>query len=370
MNPVVRRKPGRIVKVIPPAMTFDALDFFAGSGLVSTALHPFFDVVWANDIDSRKAAIYRANHSRGKFVEDDICRLDGSKLPSAALSWASFPCQDLSLAGKQNGLDGPRSGLVWEWLRVMDEMRRAPRLIVAENVNGLITSENGSHYKKIHEALVARGYRVGAIILDGRMWVPQSRVRVFIVAVQKKLRIPARVTSDSPNWAHSDSLVKAARGLEEWVWWHLPQPRNRPKRIEDIIELDVEMHSSVLSKQNVKLIPERHIERLNASDHGIATGYKRVRNGHQVLELRFDGLAGCLRTSRGGSSRQYVAIRTETGIRTRLLTISEAAALMGVPTDYRLPTAYNDAYTALGDAVVVPAVRFLARHLLWEILRG
>ena len=95
--------------------------------------------------------------------------------------------------------------------------------------------------------------------------------------------------------------------------------------------------------------------------------YKRTRKGRQVLELRFDGIAGCLRTPEGGSSRQILVITENGDIRTRLLTVRETARLMGAPDDYKLPGSYNDGYKAMGDAVAVPVARFLAENLLAPI---
>ncbi len=115
-------------------------EFFAGSGLVAYGLRGLFSPVWANDISEQKAAVYRANFSKKHFVLDDIKNISGAKLPPADLSWASFPCQDLSLAGNMGGINAERSGLVWEWLRVLDEMPAAPRVLALENVTGLLLS--------------------------------------------------------------------------------------------------------------------------------------------------------------------------------------------------------------------------------------
>ena len=106
------------------------LDFFAGSGLVTEALRHDFEAVWANDCSEKKAQVYQCNH-RGHFFDPRSIELvSGAKLPDAEMSWASFPCQDLSLAGNLDGIRGERSGMVWEWLRVMEEMgERRPRII-------------------------------------------------------------------------------------------------------------------------------------------------------------------------------------------------------------------------------------------------
>jgi hypothetical protein len=69
----------------------------------------------------------------------------------------------------------------------------------------------------------------------------------------------------------------------------------------------------------------------------VAPGYKRIRFGRQVLELRFDGVAGCRRTARGGSSRQVLVLRRERSLQTRRLTVREAARRMGAPETYQIP---------------------------------
>ena len=86
--------------------------------------------------------------------------------------------------------------------------------------------------------------------------------------------------------------------------------------------------------------------------------------------MRFDGLAGCLRTPRGGSSRQVIAVAQDGQVRTRLLTPREAARLMGLPESYRLPGAATSALQVAGDGVAVPVVRWLAQELLEPLLDG
>ena len=105
----------------------------------------------------------------------------------------------------------------------------------------------------------------------------------------------------------------------------------------------------------------------------VGTVYKRTRddkNGDKVqrAEIRFDGVAGCLRTPAGGSSRQLVVIVEEESVRSRLISSRETARLMGLPENYELPENYNEAYHLTGDGVVVPVVRHLATHVLEPIL--
>ena len=84
--------------------------------------------------------------------------------------------------------------------------------------------------------------------------------------------------------------------------------------------------------------------------------------------MRFDGLAGCLRTPRGGSSRQTVVVVDDGRVRSRLLSPREAARLMGLPDSYRLPHPTTAALHVAGDGVAVPVVRWLAQGLLEPLL--
>jgi DNA (cytosine-5)-methyltransferase 1 len=342
------------------------LDFFAGSGLVSTGLEPYFRLVWANDNSEQKAAVFTANHPESRFILANIETIDGRAVPAATLSWGSFPCQDLSLAGKLGGLKSHRSGLVWHWLRVMDEMPIRPPVVVAENVIGLVSADEGNHYRALHTALTERGYRVGAVVIDASHWVPQSRKRVFIVGVDSGSRTTG-LEAESPNWGHPAPLVKAARGLPAWIWWRLPMPPARGQSLREVIDTGAPVDHPDRTGYLLSLVPPRHLNILNAlPSRGILAvpGYRRIRNGKQVLELRFDGLAGCLRTPSGGSSRQVVVLKENKRFTTRLLTVAETAALMGAPPGYSIPGSYNDGYAAMGDAVALPVVRFLAQHLL------
>ena len=101
--------------------------------------------------------------------------------------------------------------------------------------------------------------------------------------------------------------------------------------------------------------------------------YKRTRldeNGHKVqrAEVRFDDVAGCLRTPAGGSSRQVILVVDGDRVRSRLISARETARLMGLDEDYELPRNYNEAYHLTGDGVTVDVVRHLAENLLGPLL--
>lgn len=338
-------------------------EFFAGSGLVAYGLQGMFTPVWANDISEQKAAVYEANLGNDYFKLGDIKDIKGDSLPFAHLSWASFPCQDLSLAGSLGGIHASRSGLVWEWLRILDEMGKKPKILLLENVSGLLSTNGGNNYRTLHMALVDRDYDCGAIVLNASYFVPQSRPRVFIIAVQRGCKIPDELIGSGPCWLHSKAAADLGGSLPGWIWWRTERPPHRREWLKDIIKENIPFDKDHI----LKLIPERHQKRLDEFETVYATGYRRTRHGEQQLELRFDGIAGCLRTPEGGSSKQYLVVKKNGETHARLLTVREAARLMGAPDSFILPGSYNDGYKAMGDAVAMPVARFIGERFLTKI---
>ena len=195
-------------------MTF--YEFFAGAGMVRLGLGPDWTCLLANDNDVDKAASYARNFSVHDLKIDDVACLTAADLPGHAdLAWSSFPCQDLSLAGGRAGLGGARSGTFWSFWGLMMALRaagRAPRLVVIENVCGLITGHGGKDFVALCDAFTEGGYRVGVMVIDAKFFVPQSRDRVFIIGVDATLPIPASIVVDQPALPfHDNAVVKALR---------------------------------------------------------------------------------------------------------------------------------------------------------------
>jgi DNA (cytosine-5)-methyltransferase 1 len=219
---------------------FRALDFFAGSGLVRLGLQSEFETVWANDNCPKKRAVYEENYPNDSFCPLDIQEVSGADLPSADLAWASFPCQDLSLAGNLHGIkSGTRSGLFWEWVRILDELEekgRRPPVLVAENVIGFLVAHESQHFRLAYEALRKRGYWLGAVVIDAELFVPQSRPRAFIIAVTEGTNLRGFTQRLPSAGFHPSAVTKAAFlvGDDDWVWWSLPMPSGRTSLISDL----------------------------------------------------------------------------------------------------------------------------------------
>ncbi len=344
--------------------------------------------LFANDVDPGKAATYRANFAdapdaAGHFHQGDVWALGPDDLPGRAdLAWASSPCQDVSLAGARAGLAGGRSSAFFGFWRLIEGLAaqgRAPRTLVVENVSGLLTSNGGRDIHALGAALAAQGYCFGALEIDAARFLPQSRPRVFVIATRDPP--PATLVGEGP---FQTRAVKAAAArlpaalAAHWIWWRTAAPPARNTDLAALLEDDaaVDWHSPERTLRWLALMAPLHLARLEAArargERVVGAVYRRMRveAGVKVqrAEVRFDGLAGCLRTPRGGSSRQVIVAVEAGQVRTRLLSPREAARLMGLPESYVLPKAATSALQVAGDGVAVPAVRWLARELLEPLL--
>jgi DNA (cytosine-5)-methyltransferase 1 len=371
---------------------FTFFEFFAGGGMARAGLGDAWQCLFANDFDPKKAAVYRDNWGAAELLCSDVAdvRLDDLK-GAPDLVWGSFPCQDLSLAGDRRGLGRPtanqatRSGAFWPFWKAVTDLAaagRPPTVLVLENVLGILTSNRGRDFAAVSEVLVDAGYRVGALVVDARWFLPQSRPRVFLIAVHGSRALPNRITTRAPDERWAPPMLKTAherlpeRVRRNWVWWNLPRPKAHPQRLFEVLEEepgDVRWHSPIETQRLLGMMSPLNLAKVErAVESRIRTAgtlYRRTRPSaaggrHVRAEVRFDDVAGCLRTPSGGSSRQKLLIVENGSVRSRLLSGREAARLMGLPDSYRLPPRYSDAYHVAGDGVAVPVVRHLARHII------
>jgi DNA (cytosine-5)-methyltransferase 1 len=357
-------------------------EFFAGGGLARLGLEPDFRCVFANDFDAAKANAYSRAFGDDDLRPGDIWALDSADLPGkAALAWASFPCQDVSLAGARGGLSAPRSGAFWGFHRLIEKLNsegRAPDVLALENVTGLLSSHGGADFAALITALDKLGYRAGALEIDAALFTPQSRPRVFVVAAR---HAPPQLCVSGPTEPfHSPALRAAVARLPEkvrahYVWWRMPAPALRNTRLIDVLDDPPQGVAWRSDEDTTRLLAQMsalqraRLDAIRASGHAdVGAVFRRIRVEHgekvQRAEVRFDGLAGCLRTPAGGSSRQMLLFVDGADTRSRLVSPREAARLMGAPDNYPLPQSQTAALHLLGDAVCVPVVRFLSQNLL------
>jgi DNA (cytosine-5)-methyltransferase 1 len=358
-------------------------EFFAGIGLMRIGLERGgWHIVFANDIDHDKWKMYRDHFGdTGEFVLGDVHHLDVDSVPGVALATASFPCNDLSLAGARQGLAGAQSSAFWGFIDILTKMgRRRPPMVLLENVTGFLTSHDGSDFRDALLALNRLGYAVDAFIVDAVRFVPQSRQRLFVVGTKTEI-IPA-LNDKTPKFYQSECRPST---LADFIYWHgditwkirpLPPLPTSTLKLKDIIE-ELSPNSQMWwSRERCEYLLNQMSPKHRAEAEAMIQGnrvsygtvFRRIRHGKSMAELRTDGVAGCLRTPRGGSGRQILVAAGKNRFAVRLLTPLECARLMGTG-EFIIKTSLNQALFGFGDAVCVPVIEWIARNYLnpvWE----
>lgn len=356
-----------------------AAEYFAGIGLMRLGLDQAgWTTVFANDIDEKKHRMYRDHFGDApEFVLGDVHEIKASTVPTTLLATASFPCNDLSLAGARKGLAGQHSSAFWGFIRILEKMgSRRPPLVLLENVTGFLTSQGGEDFREALLALNRLGYGVDAFIIDAARFVPQSRQRLFVVGDRK---VKASV-EETPSLLQSDLRPAALADFILWhpeIQWNLrtlpPLPRHSLKLdsvIEELSPNSAAWWSEERCQYLLNQMSPKHRALADAMIRGpersYATVFRRVRAAGSMAELRTDGIAGCLRTPRGGSGRQILFVAGGGKFSVRLLTARECAHLMGAG-GFRINVPLNQALFGFGDAVCVPAIQWIADNYLTPI---
>lgn len=344
-----------------------ALEFFSGIGLARAGMDAAgIETVWANDFDDLKCRLYVAQWGNGDLVQGDVFDVDAASVPDADIAWASSPCTNLSLAGKREGLaEGSESKAFFGFTDVIERLGdRAPRALVLENVCGLASSHDGNDFRMVVECFNQMGYSVDAFELNARRWLPQSRPRMFVVGLKNPIgggEIDTAIRPDRLAWIHSDkellthitpigeppallgegfTALTEAFPDEDRRWWNKERKESFVESLSDIQR-------------------DRFEELKNADEVVARTAYRRTRAGKPVWEIREDDVSGCLRTARGGSSKQAVVFLGLGKARMRWMTGLEYAKLQGAGSFDLHGFTESQIQYAFGDAVAVPVVTWL-----------
>lgn len=381
----------------PMKMNKTVCEFFAGIGLVHEALRRSgWRCIYANDIDPKKRSMYEGHYGPSPhYHQGDIWDVEAVLARIAQpprLATASFPCTDMSLAGKRRGLEGAQSGSLMGFLQVLERLGPdRPGLVLLENVPGFLNSRHGQDFAMAAAQLAALGYWLDSFVLDARRFVPQSRQRLFLLGYQPELAQPPVIRrAETPDllddpWRRAldrsgsmrpATLRRAMESIElptGWATVAVDPPVQRPLDLRRLIDVDAEQAwwDDAQTDRHLQMLSPRHRRQLDlvaeasAATTGLTvlTGFRRVRQGEQRLELRFDGVAGCLRTPRGGSAKQILAVVQRRRIRMRWMSPREYGRLQGAA-DYALPQNATQAMFGFGDAVCVPVIRWIDQQML------
>ena len=365
-------------------------EFFAGIGLMRLGLEAQgWSIAYANDMDPRKYEMYQTHFGDAEehYHLDDIHKVSPGSVPTVALATASFPCNDLSLAGARKGLKGKQSSAFWGFIRILRGMSaRRPPIVLLENVTGFLTSSRGRDFREALLALNRLGYEVDAFIVDAARFVPQSRKRLFVVGLLSRSR-KATGKMETPSLRESDARPEMLADFISHnpdIRWNLrklpalPERRSRlPEFLENLPDAAPEWWKPDRAEYLLNQMSDRHRnvadEMINGAEWSYGTVFRRIRKGKSMAELRTDGVAGCLRTPRGGSAKQILFKAGKGSYFARFLTPRECARLMGAA-DFKISAPSNQALFGFGDAVCVSVIDWIAKYYLNpvvnELIRG
>lgn len=333
------------------------IDFFSGIGGFHTGLEKagMKCIGWC-EFDKFAQASYREMYDTDNlWFGDDVTKVKGKDLPKADLWTFGFPCQDVSIAGKQKGLKkGTRSGLFYEIMRLIDECEEnKPKWLVCENVKNLLSIDGGGGFLTVVSEMAERGYSIEWKVYNSKDYgVPQNRERVYIVGY-----IGERCTSGLlPIKRESATSIKQVGNIRETgSFGGNPQTG----RIYSTAGISPTINTCGGGDREPKILsavacltPDREEKRQNG---------RRLKNeGEPAFTLNCQDRHGVLINKENKNGCQEIAIRK--------LTPKECWRLQGFSdAQYEKAAAVNSnsqLYKQAGNAVTVNVVEEIGRHIM------
>lgn len=306
--------------------------FFSGGGLLDIGFKPYFDIIWANEMNGEAAKSYRSNIGQ-HIVVGDITSIPLEKIPSADVFIGGPPCIDFSTEGANRGEQGIHGKLIWSYQQIVKA--KMPKAFLMENVTGL-AKRHKETLQRFEEAFDHIGYKVSTEILDAAQFgTAQNRKRVFVVGIRKDLNIEF----EFPKALNSCSVtVKEAIG---------------DLLVPDKTEL-----------RNVQLgtIPNHVATWTNPTPARIQSLIENPRPNQRVgiRRLEWNKVSHTLTAHIAKDGREYLHPSED-----RRITVREALRIMGVPDSYVIPNSVqlSQQYRLVGNGVAYPVAKALAEAL-------
>jgi DNA (cytosine-5)-methyltransferase 1 len=346
-------KPTAIRPATAAKSSFRFIDLFAGIGGLRRGFESIGGTcVFTCEWDRYCQQTYRANFPDDEHeIAGDIRQVEESDIPEHDLLLAGFPCQPFSIAGvsKKNALKRPhgfaceaQGTLFFDVARIIRHHR--PRAFVLENVKNLVNHDQGRTFRVIHEVLTSElGYHIHWKVIDAKSWVPQHRERIIIAG----FRDPTTFSFDSM------SIPDPLKGPKLESILHPENGSEKPERPYTSGRQAVVSDKYTLSNHLWRYLrdyAEKHREKGNGFGFGLFGPHDVAR----TLSARY---------FKDGSE---ILIRQH-GKAPRRLTPRECARLMGFDSPgnhvFRIPVSDTQAYKQFGNAVVVPVIAAVARHM-------
>ena len=257
---------------------FKFIDLFSGIGGFHTAFKEIGgECVFASEIDKFAKQAYTTLH--GLEPHGDITKIDAKDIPDHDVIAAGFPCQSFSVAGKRGGFEDARGTLFFEVARIADEKK--PKILLLENVKGLVGHDKGKTLDTIVKTLNEIGYRVDFEVLNSKYFgVPQNRERIFIVAIREDL-----VANEPWNIEGNNVVAKGKKrisGYDEVKTFNFDFPKNETvtKRLVDVLEDSVDEKFYLDEDKTSKLVVD--LKGSNSDVKVVGNASRTGYNSHNI----------------------------------------------------------------------------------------
>jgi DNA (cytosine-5)-methyltransferase 1 len=345
-----------------PEAAFTFIDLFAGIG----GLRRGFDgiggrCVFTSEWNTFAQTTYLANYYDGPdhIFEGDITKVEAEDIPQHDVLLAGFPCQPFSLAGvsKKNSLGrahgfrcDAQGTLFFDVARIIEHCR--PKVIVLENVKNLLSHDGGKTFAVIRATLTEElGYDISVRVIDARCFVPQHRERIFIVGVRRDLDIKVDLAAMA--------LPPGATGPRLGSILH---PEDGSEVADPQFTSDGVVQAKYQLSDKLWQYLQGYAEKHRAKGNGFGFGLVGRENVSRTLSARYHKDGSEILIDQGADRNP------------RRLTPRECARLMGFEkpggADFIMPVSDTQAYRQFGNAVVVPVVEAVARHIAPAILQA
>lgn len=293
-------------------MTFKYIELFAGIGGFRSALDGLGgECVFASEIDKYASQAYRALYDGAPELHGDITKIDAHDISDHDVLVGGFPCQAFSVAGQRKGFEDARGTLFFEIARIASA--KQPRLMLLENVKGLLSHDGGRTFETMCAILNDIGYAIDFRVLNSKHFgVPQNRERIFIVCDRDAEHEEWDVTGN-------DVVAKAKRRAQalgvrtfNFDW---PENSEVTARLRDVLEAQVDEKYYLSEEKTAKLIAQLEERgQIAESDDCEMVGHIEGINGHDICRRVYTptgvaptGVAPTIPTGSSGNTTPKIA---------------------------------------------------------------
>ncbi len=307
------------------------IDLFCGIGGFRIALDSLgHSCVFSSDWDKEAQKSYKNNY--GELPEGDITKIEESNIPSHDLICAGFPCQPFSISGKQLGFDDKRGNLFYEIARIAEYHQ--PKYLILENVANFYQHDKGNTLKTVIQILNQINYNVFYKVLNASFYgIPQSRKRIYIVAIRKDLNISN---------------------------YNFPDPTFSQVKVRDYLIEEKETRNLVINRTDI-VLPDDILPINKNTFRPIRLG-KLNKGGQGERIYHVDGHGITLSAYGGGVGSKTGLYFINNGV--RKLHPEECKRIMTFPENFEYHSNKNEAYKQFGNAVMPTMIKYLVESLL------